>query len=261
MTNHIPVFQVFIYCNGKCGSSTLEKTFSSHGFATLKLHGALNLSKQNKFDDSITLKDIIRESIRVYGSNNIYIFDAYRFPIERKISSFFENIRLQVPDYTTMSVPSLIDVFNSQFLHVLEEYEAIHEIMNDFKVDLFRRETDLYSVPVVDGDGCYLYKQSTENNGVHFIKLYYENIENWECILNHIRITLHMSPNPIRVYPMNLSVEKQSIRDLYEAFKTQYKLPFEFLLEKLMMDVDGLKRYVSLKDQIKYLEKWKLRSK
>ena len=49
----------------------------------------------------------------------IYIIDSYRTPIERKISSFFQNV-------LSDSTQNIIDNFNKDYLFYIEEYHSIN---------------------------------------------------------------------------------------------------------------------------------------
>ena len=83
------MYEVFVYCGGKCGSVTLENSFKKNGYNTKRVHN--NIEYQIIMNNSEkTIFNIIDESSKNY--ENIYIIDSYRTPIERKISSFFQNI-------------------------------------------------------------------------------------------------------------------------------------------------------------------------
>ena len=77
------MYQVFIYCSGKSGSSTLLNTFKMNYYQCTKLH--TNIKFEWQFKKSIF--DMIDSSCEKF--DKIYIIDSYRTPIERKISSFF----------------------------------------------------------------------------------------------------------------------------------------------------------------------------
>ena len=76
---------VIVFCGGKCGSSTLHKTFLNNNFITTKTHCNYNfmcLCNQFNKDKNKTIFDVIDYNKK---RKNLYIIDSYRTPIERKI--------------------------------------------------------------------------------------------------------------------------------------------------------------------------------
>jgi hypothetical protein len=100
-------YDIFVYCGGKCGSSTLYNTFINNGFSSIHVHSNYYYYYYYYYytfctlnnDDSIF--DVIDDSCK---SKEIYLFDSYRNPIERKISSFFQNLSIHVVNYRELSV-------------------------------------------------------------------------------------------------------------------------------------------------------------
>ena len=77
---------VVVLCGGKCGSSSLNQTFNRNGYKSIKVHSKAYFEALYKYDGLI---DTINISSK---SKVVYIIDCYRTPIERNISSFFENL-------------------------------------------------------------------------------------------------------------------------------------------------------------------------
>jgi hypothetical protein len=119
-------YNVFIFCGGKSGSSTLHKTFIENNFKVLKQHTV---------NDNTNIFNIINESCN--DNDTVYIIDSYRTPIERKISSLFQNIDLYLPDYLNYTIEDLISYFNENMIYTIEEYHSIDEILNYYKLPLF----------------------------------------------------------------------------------------------------------------------------
>jgi hypothetical protein len=222
--------KIFIYCGGKCGSGTLEKTFINNGFNTLRLHN--NSEFKKNYNSNINIYKIIKNNSI---NRKVYIIDSYRTPIERKISSFFENISKHVPDYNLIDIKSLINIFNNKYLKNIEEYHSINEVMLHFNVPLFNEFNfeKKYNIE--------------EKDNIIFIKIRFKNIDEWSSILGKIfnkEIILHNH---------NLSVNKE-IYNLYEKFKEEYKVPLSYLYN---IDKDReFKIFTSKNEKIEYLKYW-----
>jgi len=122
-------YSVYIFCNGKSGSSTLYTTFKKCGYNTLHLHGIKNYEAHAEYYLNSNIFNVIENSMK--NNENVYVIDSYRTPIERKISSFFQNynnINKDI-DYITQQIDKEIIK--------LENYEASDEILYHFKLDHF----------------------------------------------------------------------------------------------------------------------------
>ena len=104
---------IIVLTGGKCGSSTLLTTFLRNNYSSIKAHGTLDFKNQFGYDGLI---DVINKSS---SNKKLYLIDSYRLPIERKISSFFQNIHTHIPDYTNKSCEELIRIFNETMLILL----------------------------------------------------------------------------------------------------------------------------------------------
>ena len=89
-------YNVFVYCGGKCGSSTLTHTLNLNGFNSLHTHSNEEFKHVHCTDYYNNYKstniNTIEDIINCQNFDNVYIIDVYRTQIERKISSFFQNI-------------------------------------------------------------------------------------------------------------------------------------------------------------------------
>jgi hypothetical protein len=130
----------FVYCGGKCGSSTLYETIRKNNFKTMKLHTNLEY-KLNNCNNSIY--DIINQNRQ--SNQTIYFIDSYRTPIERKMSSFFYHLKIEKYD---KSIDELVEMFNKEFIEteftLTINYEtsfkdkltmALTNIIKDLKID------------------------------------------------------------------------------------------------------------------------------
>lgn len=226
--------KVFIYCSGKCGSCTLEKTFKNNGYNTLRLHNNEEFKKTHNVNFNI---------YKVLKNNSydkkIYIIDSYRTPIERKISSFFQNIEKHVPDHNLIDIDSLINIFNNKYLNTIEEYHSINEVMSHFNIPLFKE---------FDFEKKY---NKYQYNNIIFIKLRFNEINSWSNILSNIfdkKVIMHND---------NLSNTKETI-DIYNKFKEKYKVPLSYLFN---LDKDKeFKVYTTQDEKINYLKYWMKKS-
>jgi hypothetical protein len=218
---------------GKCGSSTLNRTFILNGYKSIKVHYKADFIEQFKYDGLI---DLINNSSR---TKKIYLIDSYRTPIERKISSFFENIHHHVPNYLDKSTEELIDIFNKKYIKHIEEYNSINPIMLEYGLELF---------DTFDFNKGYVIK---EKNNIVFIKILFSDIKKWDIILSNIL------NKKIIIYNCNISSNK-NYYSLYEEFKIKYKVPKSYLND-LKNNVD-FNIFNTKIQQEKYIDKWSLNS-
>lgn len=199
---------IIILCGGKSGSTTLYDTMKYYKYKCIKVHGELDFIKQFNYNGLFKTID--------YSSKHkeLFIIDSYRTPIERSISSFFENIHIYVPDYRYLSIDSLIDIFNERFINN-ENYNSIDLVMEHYNIPKFKK---------FDFSKGYIMKK---HNNIVFVKLLFKDISNWDIILSKI-FCRH-----IVIFPNNLSDSKEYY-DIYKKFKSRYKLPLSYIkiLEK-----------------------------
>ena len=227
--------QVFVYCGGKCGSSSLQSTLKQY-YNTLHVHSNNEFYLTTK-QKSISIFNVINKNSRT--NDKIYIIDSYRTPIERKISSFFENIQVHLPNYKEYKLRDLIHYFNIAHIYNLEEYHSIDEILTHYKLPLFN---------TFDFEKKYnllVYKN------INFIKIRFNDIDNWCNILSNI------FNRPINVKKDNMS-ENKDYAQLYNNFKKVYYLPQLYYNISLPNDTN-FKIYNSKDEQQEYYDKWKER--
>lgn len=83
-------YQCFVYSGGKCGSSTLTNTLVNNGFDCV-LHVHNNCQYNYVYRDIVKMTgcETVEALIKSQSNLSIYVFDSYRDPIERLVSSFF----------------------------------------------------------------------------------------------------------------------------------------------------------------------------
>jgi len=224
------LFNVFIYSGGKCGSSTLALTLNKSSYHTIHIHGCCYYEK---ITNGKNIFNTINNSSKHY--EKIYIIDSYRTPIERKISSFFQNIKSHLPSYETLNINQLIEYFNSNLLYNLEDYHPIDEVM------------DYYNIPKFETfDFEKGYNIAYKDNLV-IVKLLFNDIDKWDKILTQI------FKKKITMYNRNLTKDKP-IYNLYNNFKINYKVPKEYLLNNIKND-KYFKIYNTINEQEQYIKK------
>lgn len=207
----LPIMDVICLTGGKCGSSTLNVIFNKNGFKCIKVHNKQDFINIYKYDGLI---DLINRSSK---NKELYIIDSYRTPIERKISSFFNNISKHVPSFKNKNCEELIDLFNTKYLEILEEEHPINSIMEEYGVEPFN---------TFDFNKKYVIKKV---GNIIYIKLLFSNINNWGENLSEI------FNKKFIMYQANLSKNKQYFL-MYNKFKLMYKTKKAYINDILKND-------------------------
>lgn len=232
-TNLIPVYQIIVLCSAKSGSSTLWRTLLNHGFTSLHTHG----NEEYKICQNGVghlLDDVVPLSARAH--EKVYIIDSYRTPIERKMSSFFHiHISRVAPNYNDMTIPELIEIFNSTCLFRIEEYQSHNEAF------------DHYGLPRWESFDFSRGYNIREVDGKIFIKLRLADSKHWSTILSELL------DRKISVTDYNIGEEHQYAAK-YKEFKKAYRVPRAYL-ETLKTDVE-FNIYTTRAEREAYFEKW-----
>jgi hypothetical protein len=225
-------YNVYVYCSGKSGSSTLTKTFIKNSYNTLHVHNSFDFKIHNiESKLNSNLFELIENSMK--NHDNVYIIDVYRNPIERKISSFFQNYNDNNNiDYITNKI--------DKFIYNAENYYSMHEIFNYFKLPNFD------SFDFNNRYNILQYKNIT------FIKLRFEDINDWGYILTEI------FKKSITIYNDNLS-ENKKYKDELNIIKKMYQIP-EYMIQ-IIQNNKEFKIYNTIKSQQNYLDYWSKRTK
>jgi 3'-phosphoadenosine 5'-phosphosulfate sulfotransferase (PAPS reductase)/FAD synthetase len=178
--------------------------------------------------------DVIDNSCK---NKKIYIIDCYRTPIERKISSFFQNIKqVHIPNYANLTLNQIITFFNDKLVNSLEEYHSINEVMNHYNIPLWDKFDTNKGYNLIEKD-----------NKV-FIKILFNDIEKWDKLLSNIL------GKKITIFNDNLS-ENKNTYELYKQFKNNYKVPKSYINNVLSND-KHFKIYNTENEQNIYIKKW-----
>lgn len=128
---------VVVFCGGKCGSTTLTHFFQSLGRPTVRIHNVDHFVdeyapflQKNPLRQLLHLDVLLELFLAVYDS--VLVVDAYRDPIERRLSSFFQNFRVNLQragishrQWTASSTPVQQRLFEESILPLLENRHGI----------------------------------------------------------------------------------------------------------------------------------------
>ena len=241
---NIKVYEVFIFCSGKCGGSTLYNTFLKNEYNSLQTHSNWFWMNDLKMKGSVF--DVIERSRIHY--KNIYIIDSYREPIGRKISSFFQildvfkiyfknNNHINFDIYNTF-YSELVDIFLKYYLEQGEEYESIDEVCCYYNVPRIKE---------FDFEKGYV---KIEHNNITIIKLLFKDIQIWDKYLSKI-----FNKN-ITIKSENLS-ENKPYKTIYNNFVSKFRIEKNKLV-KMLSTNNSFKIFNTIEEQEKIIDKWSL---
>jgi hypothetical protein len=227
-------FDVFVNCCGKSGSLTLYESLKNNNFKVLHTHGEKYFMNTNPI--YIKFKLNLYELIQLNSLNKkIYIIDSYRNPIERKISSFFQNYEIKNND----TEESIMDLLNN-YVILNENYSCMDETLNYFNIEKPKN---------FDFDKKY---NIIDHKNIVFIKLRFNDIKEWDIILSKI------FDKNITMLNSNLSINKK-YHKMYEKIKSIYHVP-ECVLNNIKNN-NEFKIYNTLDEQEKYIQLWSCKTK
>jgi len=213
--------QVYVNCGGKSGSKTLEKTLSQY-FKCVHTHGNFYFQQYVTKNKNYTLYDAIKTSAEHF--EQLYVIDSYRQPIERAISSCFQN----KPSTT-------LDSFNYNLL-IGENYSCLEETFYEFGIK---------SIHKFDFNKKY---SLTKYKNINIIKIRFSDISEWGSILSDI---FNM---PITMCPSNLSTNKAYYAN-YLSVLENIKIPTHYF--RCLMNSREFKIFNTSIETHNYINKWK----
>ena len=228
---------IFVYTPPKVGSTTLVTSLRvslGKSYNIIHIHDEIMLNVLTGIKN-VKVNDIIDYVGKT--SNNIFVIDVYRTPIERKMSEFFEKIgtlHFNNSDKNVSSYPikRIINRFNKVFPHIEN---------NDHFCDKYNiGEQDVE----FDFEKKYLIK---ERNNIKYIKLRLCDSEMWGNILSEILKTDIVIVN-------DYETDKKEIGEMYKKFKEEYKLPLNYFEE--IKKNKYLNLYYTKEEIKKYLAFW-----
>ena len=228
---------VFIYSIPKVGSTSLVsslRVFASKILIILHIHDELMLKVLTNIDN-VTIKEIIL--FNKYLGKEVYVINIYRSPIERKMSTFFEKI----DSYHFNNNEQEVNFYNIN--KVIERFNNIFPWIGGNK-DHFMDTYDINIPTHFDYKNKYIL---LNENGVIYISLRLCDSSEWGKILTNI---FGIEIRIVKDYESS----KKPIKDLYESFKKNYKIPIN-LLDDVIKD-KCFSYYYSVDELTKYYNEW-----
>jgi hypothetical protein len=227
---------ILIYTPPKVGSTTLVTSLRvslGKSYNTIHIHDEIMLSVLTGINN-VKINDIIH-----FLSNqgkNVYVIDVYRTPVERKMSEFFEKISPYHFNNTSeninkYSIKRISDRFNKLFPHIengdhyFDKYDIPEPIPFDFE--------NKYTIQVI--------------NNVKYVKLRLCDSQLWANILSNVFET-----DIVIIH--DYKTEDKGIGSLYNAFKTEYKIPSNFI--ELIKNDKYFNFYYNELERNIYLNNW-----
>jgi hypothetical protein len=234
---------IFVYTSAKCGSTSLVSTLRLNcfeKFTVVHLHNDKMLKVLYNIDN-VSIAEII-EFNRVL-KKNIWVFDIFRHPIEHRMSLYFEIIdtfhfNVNTEDIKSLTIDKVINRFNNIFPHILLEdyFQNVYRINNEFDFTF-------------DFDFEKGYTLIECNQGIKYVKLRLMDANTkWASILSELL------KQPVYILNDNLTNNKKNINQLYTDFKSQFKLPHNFLVE--ISEMDLLMKYLTADERHEYIKLW-----
>jgi len=227
---------IFIYTPPKVGSTTLVTSLRislGNSYNIIHIHDDIMLNVLTGIN-YVSINDIINYIAR--RGKNVYVIDVYREPIERKMSEFFEKISCYHFNNSEENInnykPSrVINRFNKLFPHLAKEehYFDKYNIKNPIAFNFEKK----YTLQII--------------NGIKYVKLRLMDSKEWGRILSEILKTDIVLINDYRT-------EQKGFATLYNKFKNEYCLPFNYL--ELIENCKYFNFYFSDEERSKYLQKW-----
>lgn len=228
---------IFIYTPPKVGSTTLVSSLRislGKSYNIIHIHDEVMLSVLTG-NNGISVNNIINHL--ALNNKNVYVIDVYRTPIERKMSEFFEkmspyhfnNLEENINNY---SIKRVSDRFNKIFPHIenQDHYCDKYNIEKPVPFDFEKK----YTIQII--------------NGISYIKLRLCDSHLWQDILSSI-----FQSDIVLI--TDYKTETKKIGDLYNRFKSEYKIPLNFF--ESIKSCKYFKFYYNISERNEYLNFWK----
>lgn len=206
-----PPYNVIVYAGGKTGGTSIFQTLLQRSeYRCIHIHNdrCFRASCIHGIPPFIQSKDPPSIFELIDTVEPVYIIDVYRNPIDRKISSYFQNLEHNRKYYNVpkdIGIEDEVDFFTINIFPHLENYEAISEPMTHYGIDKL--------------DYKFTHWVGRKKN-ITFIRLKFTEIDNWFSILRKY------IPDFPPLMPSNLSKEKK--------YYARYKLFKKIFVERYL---------------------------
>jgi len=229
---------IFIYTPPKVGSTTLV---TSLRISLGKSYNIIHIHDETMLNVLTGIKNVTINEIINYlneKGKNVYVIDVYRLPIERKMSEFFEKIDCYhfnntCENINKYNINRIYKRFNNLFTHLSngDHYFDKYNIENPIPFDFENK----YTLQII--------------NNIKYIKLRLCDSSIWGKILSNIFKTDIVLIN-------DYSTDSKDINILYKKFKSEYKLPLNYL--EIIKNCKYFHFYNSENEKNEYIKKWSL---
>lgn len=229
----------YIFCSGKSGSSTLQNSLPGslhmHSFLCYCRTSLNNFSFPDKnFNLEFNFFDIVDINMKEHNLSQVYFYDIYRTPIERKMSAFFQHYKTSIKNNPQ---PMIENIKKHEYLYSYNvseinklNFEKIIRNNVEFLIEIFwwnfmintdnyysfLEYKDIEEFNIIDKP--YFYQ---DNGKYKYIVLKFDNINLFSNYLSEIH------KKEIIIKPKNITSKESEcgINDLYELFKKKFIIP------------------------------------
>jgi hypothetical protein len=232
---------IFIYCPPKVGSTSLVsyiRIFASKIFTVIHLHDELMLKVLTRITD-VTINEIIQYNAQI--GRNVYVIDVYRSPMERKMSTYFEELSCVHFNNTEENIDKYnVEKIIKRFNQILPHIANGDHLMDKYNIkELIPEKFDFVNKHLLIKD---------KESNINYLKLRLKDSEEWGEILSKVFNTQIIIKN-------DYETKNKSLGSLFEKFKLVYKMPVSYL--STLKECPYLSYYYSETEREEYLSNWR----
>ena len=249
---------VMVFSGGKCGSTSLYATFLRYRIPVLRVHNTEHFIDEYapflKGVDSVhSLKpdDILEFLLQFYGS--IIVMDVYRDPIERKVSSLFQNfsvnmgrISMTIPEWNEALFTEQRQIFETRLMPILERRHGLDTYYPHFFQAPFDFERGYQEM---------VHPVFSLRHRVKFIKMRFSEMRQWPKMI--AKIFGWTAEHELEMVAANQSCEKKYAA-VYEFWRDHFKLSSVAVLWDHILD-PVFTKYHTVEETAAYFDKWSQR--
>lgn len=235
---------IIVLCGGKCGSTALLEFFRGEGMPVLRIHNMDHFVEEHLrgMTPRPTFHELVRFLHRYYKM--IYVVDAYRDPIERRMSSFFQNFRFNLERmgvspslWKKMSTEERMAMFEESGIPILERRNGIDSIYHDFFTECYDFQAK---------------RQVMDRDGLRLIKLRFVDIDEWARILRPLIPGLSSHTSMPRT---NMTADSTKWGAEYSEWRRSFRLRNPGIFWFLVMD-PVFHKYHTMEEMVEYHANW-----
>jgi len=249
---------VLVFAGGKCGSTSLYATFLRYRIPVLRVHNTEHFVDEyapflKKVVGALEPDDILEFLLQFYGS--IIVMDVYRDPLERKISSLFQNftvnlgrVSMTIPQWNAMSFAEQMRLFETRIMPILERRHGLDSYYPDF----FQAPFDFSR-----GYQEMVHPNLELRHRVKFVKLRFADIKNWPATIG--KIFGWTDSHQLEMQAANQSCDKKYAA-VYDCWREHFRISSIAVLWDQILD-PVFAKYHTPSELADYFDKWSTRVK